>query len=41
MAPLYGATVILHTDHAARNLLPWVDGLLAAGEACRYSSQAC
>ncbi len=33
MAPLYGATVILHTDHAARKLLPWIDGLLAAGEA--------
>ena len=33
MAPLYGATVILHTDHAARNLLPWVDGMLDAGEA--------
>ncbi len=33
MAPLYGATVILHTDHAARKLLPWIDGLLDAGEA--------
>ncbi|MCP3996029.1 MAG: class II fructose-bisphosphate aldolase, partial [bacterium] len=33
MAPLYGATVILHTDHAARKLLPWIDGLLEAGEA--------
>ncbi len=32
-APLYGAVVILHTDHAARKLLPWVDGLLDAGEA--------
>lgn len=32
MAELYGATVILHTDHAARKLLPWIDGLLDAGE---------
>lgn len=33
LAELYGARVILHTDHAARKLLPWVDGLLDAGEA--------
>jgi fructose-bisphosphate aldolase, class II len=32
LAPLYGARVILHTDHAARKLLPWVDGMLDAGE---------
>ena len=32
MAKLYGASVILHTDHCARKLLPWVDGLLKAGE---------
>jgi fructose-bisphosphate aldolase class II len=32
LAELYGATVILHTDHAARKLLPWIDGLLDAGE---------
>jgi fructose-bisphosphate aldolase class II len=32
MAELYGATVILHTDHAARKLLPWIDGLLDASE---------
>ena len=32
MAELYGATVILHTDHAAMKLLPWIDGLLDAGE---------
>lgn len=32
MAELYGATVILHTDHAAKKLLPWIDGLLEAGE---------
>jgi fructose-bisphosphate aldolase class II len=33
MAELYGVPVILHTDHAARKLLPWIDGLLEAGEA--------
>jgi fructose-bisphosphate aldolase class II len=33
LAPLYGARVILHTDHAAKKLLPWIDGLLDAGEA--------
>jgi len=32
LAELYGATVILHTDHAAMNLLPWIDGLLDASE---------
>ena len=33
MAKLYGIPVILHTDHAAKKLLPWIDGLLDAGEA--------
>jgi len=32
IAELYGIPVILHTDHAAKKLLPWIDGLLAAGE---------
>jgi fructose-bisphosphate aldolase class II len=32
LASLYGASVILHTDHCARKLLPWVDGVLDAGE---------
>lgn len=32
LAGMYGIPVILHTDHAARKLLPWVDGLLEAGE---------
>ena len=32
LAEAYGATVILHTDHAAKKLLPWIDGLLDAGE---------
>ncbi|PID95085.1 MAG: class II fructose-bisphosphate aldolase [Bacteroidetes bacterium] len=32
MAAHYGVPVVLHTDHAARKLLPWIDGLLDAGE---------
>jgi len=32
MAEAYGVPVILHTDHAARKLLPWIDGLIKAGE---------
>lgn len=32
LATAYGIPVILHTDHAARKLLPWIDGLLDAGE---------
>jgi fructose-bisphosphate aldolase class II len=32
MAEEYGVPVILHTDHAAMKLLPWIDGLLEAGE---------
>ena len=32
MAKAYGATVIMHTDHCAKKLLPWVDGMLDAGE---------
>lgn len=32
LAALYNARVILHTDHAARKLLSWIDGLLDAGE---------
>lgn len=31
LAADYGVPVILHTDHAAKNLLPWIDGLLTAG----------
>lgn len=33
MAQLYDARVILHTDHCPRKALPWLDGLLDAGEA--------
>lgn len=32
MAEAYGIPVILHTDHAAKKLLPWIDALLEAGE---------
>lgn len=32
LAEAYGIPVILHTDHAAKKLLPWIDGLLDAGE---------
>ncbi|MCA6067062.1 class II fructose-bisphosphate aldolase [Chryseobacterium sp. RG1] len=32
LAEAYGATVILHTDHAAKKLLPWIDGLMDANE---------
>ncbi len=32
MAEAYGVPVVLHTDHCAKKLLPWVDGLLDAGE---------
>ncbi|MGB1000300.1 MAG: class II fructose-bisphosphate aldolase [Flavobacteriales bacterium] len=32
LAELYGATVILHTDHCQKKWLPWIDGLLTEGE---------
>jgi fructose-bisphosphate aldolase, class II len=32
MAKAYGVPVVLHTDHCAKKLLPWIDGLLDAGE---------
>ena len=32
MAEIYGVPVILHTDHCAKKLLPWIDGLLEASE---------
>ncbi|MGN7723929.1 class II fructose-bisphosphate aldolase [Chitinophaga sp. 22620] len=33
VAKYYGVPVVLHTDHAAKKWLPWIDGLLTAGEA--------
>jgi fructose-bisphosphate aldolase class II len=38
LAEAYGVPVILHTDHAARKLLPWIDALLDASEAQFKSS---
>lgn len=32
IAEAYGVSVILHTDHAARKLLPWIDGLIEANK---------
>jgi fructose-bisphosphate aldolase, class II len=32
LAEAYGVTVLLHTDHCAKNLLPWMDGMLTANE---------
>lgn len=32
LAESYGIPVVIHTDHAAKKLLPWIDGLLTAGE---------
>lgn len=32
LAEAYGIPVVVHTDHAAKKLLPWIDGLLKAGE---------
>src|SRR5690606_20731213 len=37
LAEHYGVAVILHTDHAARKVLPWIDGMLAPGE--QFSKQ--
>ena len=33
LAEYYGVCVVLHTDHANRKLLPWIDGLIEAGAA--------
>ena len=32
LAKLYGVTVVLHTDHCAKKILPWMDGLVEANE---------
>ncbi|TMO81449.1 class II fructose-bisphosphate aldolase [Pseudoalteromonas sp. S3776] len=37
VAKHYGVAVMLHTDHAAKKLLPWIDGLLDEGE--KYFAQ--
>lgn len=33
IAPAYDIPVVLHTDHCAKKLLPWLDGMLDADEA--------
>jgi fructose-bisphosphate aldolase class II len=33
IAPSYGIPVVLHTDHCAKKLLPWLDGMMDADEA--------
>ena len=33
LAEHYGVPVVIHTDHAAKKLLPWIDGMLTLGEA--------
>ncbi|KZL80556.1 fructose-bisphosphate aldolase [Colletotrichum incanum] len=32
IAPIYGVPVVLHSDHCAKKLLPWLDGMIAADE---------
>ncbi len=32
LAERYGVPVVLHTDHCAKKILPWIDGVLEAGE---------
>merc|ERR1719401_2408157 len=32
VAPMYGVPVIIHSDHCAKKLLPWFDGMLEADE---------
>lgn len=33
IAPIYDIPIVLHTDHCAKKLLPWLDGLMDADEA--------
>lgn len=33
ISPIYGVPVVLHTDHCAKKLLPWLDGMLDEDEA--------
>jgi len=32
VAKYYGVPVVLHTDHCAKSLLPWMDGMMAANK---------
>lgn len=38
MAKFYGIPVVLHSDHCAKKLLPWFDGMLEADEVIAGSS---
>lgn len=38
VAQYYGVPVVLHTDHAAKKWLPWIDGLITAGEAFKQKN---
>ncbi|NND93855.1 MAG: class II fructose-bisphosphate aldolase [Flavobacteriales bacterium] len=40
MAKQYGVPVILHTDHCAKKILPWVDGLLEYGKTYYQQNRA-
>ena len=33
IAPIYGVPVVLHSDHCAKKLIPWMDGMVEADEA--------
>jgi fructose-bisphosphate aldolase class II len=41
VAPLYGIPVVLHTDHCAKKLLPWLDGMLDEGTFCFVVVRCC
>ena len=38
MSKFYGIPVVLHSDHCAKKLLPWFDGMLEADEVSRHAS---
>ena len=38
VAKYYGVPVVLHTDHASKKWLPWIDGMLTAGEAFKKAN---
>lgn len=39
LAEHYGVPVVIHTDHAAKKLLPWIDDMLDAGEAHYHATK--
>lgn len=40
VAKYYGVPVVLHTDHASKKWLPWISGLIDAGEA-HFNTNGC